>query len=75
MSGHVGDGGASPRCPNHGATLILTDTPGIGICPISMCRFGYDASPHGMEMVIGAGGQLERVPKATALDTPEGGVP
>jgi hypothetical protein len=31
-----------PRCPNHKCVLDLTDTPGIGICPISSCRFSYD---------------------------------
>jgi len=32
---------SGPRCPNHNVILIMTDTPGIGICPISDCRFQY----------------------------------
>ncbi len=32
-----------PRCPNHQVVLILTDTKGIGICPISKCEFAYEA--------------------------------
>jgi uncharacterized Zn finger protein (UPF0148 family) len=30
-----------PRCPNHGVPLVLTNEPGLGICPISDCRFRY----------------------------------
>ena len=73
MERHKGDG-QNPQCPNHGVPLNKTGTPGIGICPISGCRFDYDDSPHGMELVIGAGGQLMRVPRVTALDAPTGGV-
>jgi hypothetical protein len=34
---------SGPKCPNHDVPLILTNTPGIGICPISTCRFEYEA--------------------------------
>lgn len=30
-----------PRCPNHAVPLELTDTIGLGICPISRCEFRY----------------------------------
>lgn len=34
----------SPRCPNHGCGLVDTDyKAGIGICPVSHCRFTFDA--------------------------------
>lgn len=31
-----------PKCPNHDVPLILTNDPGVGICPISNCRFEYE---------------------------------
>lgn len=31
-----------PRCPNHQVVLILTNDPGVGICPISKCEFNYE---------------------------------
>lgn len=33
---------SKPKCPNHDVDLILTNTPGVGICPISNCRFEYE---------------------------------
>lgn len=52
-----------PRCPNHNVPLILTDTPGIGICPISDCRFTYDAeqAEKRRKNVINSFGQIESV--------------
>jgi len=32
-----------PRCPNHKVKLVLTNDPGVGICPISNFCFTYDA--------------------------------
>lgn len=34
---------SGPKCPNHCVPLTLTNTRGIGICPISNCRFEYKA--------------------------------
>lgn len=31
-----------PKCPNHNVPLIRTNSPGIGICPVSDARFAYD---------------------------------
>lgn len=43
----------APRCPNHHVFLELTDTLGIGICPISGCEFAYQVElEKGEEKVV-----------------------
>jgi len=53
-------GAGGPRCPNHG--VPLTDCKdGIGICPVSTCRFTYDADEYEKtkKIKINMLGQLE----------------
>jgi len=54
-------GTGGPRCPNHQVTLDRTDTPGIGICPISRCEFKYDteAQSKKKKLKITAMGMVE----------------
>ena len=49
MSSYSGHG---PRCPNHHVVLQKTNTPGIGICPISGYRFSYTADEEDAKKVI-----------------------
>jgi len=55
--------GNSPRCPNHQVPLIRTNDPGVGICPISNCRFEYDADAESKakKLKINAFGKVEEV--------------
>jgi len=64
-----------PRCPNH--RVHLTDCKdGIGICPISSCRFTYDADEYEktMKLKINSLGQMEEVGdwKITSIDGDKG---
>lgn len=51
-----------PRCPNHLVNLTLTNTKGIGICPLSGCRFAYkaDESKGAEKVKLDAFGNMKR---------------
>ena len=65
----------NPCCPNHGCELNRTTTAGIGICPISGCRFVYDDTEEGTETCITQDGELCTRPRAIPIDAPKGGDP
>lgn len=62
----------NPCCPNHGCELNRTGTAGIGICPISGCRFMYDDTEQGTEKVITTDGTIMERPRAIPIDAPGG---
>lgn len=64
--------GFGPRCPNHHVPLQKTNTPKIGICPISGYRFAYEAddAEQDKKLAVGLDGKMHEVNsyKMTSLD-------
>lgn len=46
------------RCPNHKVPLLRTNTPGVGICPISQARFEYKADESKKKRVLKTDGTV-----------------
>ena len=57
-----------PCCPNHGCELELTQDLGIGICPISRCRFEYSAEVLEQERSYDKFGNEQRTWKMVSID-------